>query len=143
MDNDVKRPLLQTGAGQISSASSSSPVYSNFYKFPLARAVDVETSVDKATEAGTVGSVNTTAKPDASPTTTEVIEVVDKISLPCDPSRWMHRYFMLFFMCMLSFGSYYVYDNPTALQRTIMKVSLLCTAGICLGTGGTLARYCE
>ena len=24
--------------------------------------------------------------------------------LPCDPRRWMHRYFMLFLMCTLSFG---------------------------------------
>jgi len=41
---------------------------------------------------------------------------------PCDPRRWMHRYFMLLLMCFLSFGSYYVYDNPAALQRTIMNV---------------------
>ena len=27
-------------------------------------------------------------------------------SLPCDPHRWMHRYFMLFLMCSLSFGMY-------------------------------------
>ena len=42
---------------------------------------------------------------------------------PCDPRRWMHRYFMLVLMCFLSFGSYYVYDNPAALQKTIMNVS--------------------
>lgn len=24
--------------------------------------------------------------------------------LPCDPRRWMHRFIMLAFMCMLSFG---------------------------------------
>lgn len=42
--------------------------------------------------------------------------------LPCDPRRWMHRFLMLALMCFLSFGSYYVYDNPAALQNTIMNV---------------------
>lgn len=41
---------------------------------------------------------------------------------PCDPRRWFHRYFMLILMCFLSFGSYYVYDNPAALQKTITDV---------------------
>ena len=44
------------------------------------------------------------------------------IPSPCDPRRWMHRYLMLLLMCMLSFGSYYVYDNPAALQRIILQV---------------------
>lgn len=44
--------------------------------------------------------------------------------LPCDPTRWMHRFLLLFLMCSLSFGSYYVYDNPAALQRTIMNVRI-------------------
>ena len=44
--------------------------------------------------------------------------------LPCDPKRWMHRFLLLILMCLLSFGSYYVYDNPAALQRTIMNVSV-------------------
>lgn len=43
--------------------------------------------------------------------------------LPCDPRRFLHRYFMLALMCFLSFGSYYVYDNPAALQNTIISVS--------------------
>ncbi|XP_065887478.1 major facilitator superfamily domain-containing protein 1-like [Dysidea avara] len=43
-------------------------------------------------------------------------------SLLCDPSRWLHRYTMLFLMCTLSFGSYFVYDNPAALQRQITQV---------------------
>ena len=30
---------------------------------------------------------------------------------------------MLVLMCFLSFGSYYVYDNLAALQKTIMNVS--------------------
>jgi nitrate/nitrite transporter NarK len=42
--------------------------------------------------------------------------------LPCDPRRWMHRYLMLAFMCFLSFGSYYCFDNPAALTRTIINV---------------------
>ncbi len=43
--------------------------------------------------------------------------------MPCDPRRALHRYFMLVLMCFLSFGSYYVYDNPAALQNTIINVS--------------------
>lgn len=39
----------------------------------------------------------------------------------------MHRFLLLFLMCMLSFGSYYVYDNPAALERTILNVSLWAT----------------
>ena len=81
-------------------------------------------------ETGSVGSVNTTpkkAQPGASQTSVDVKDGVEEAGcdsiLPCDPRQWMHRYFMLVFMCMLSFGSYYVYDNPTALQRTIMNVS--------------------
>jgi len=34
----------------------------------------------------------------------------------CDPRTSLHRYFALFFMCFLSFGSYFCYDNPAALQ---------------------------
>ncbi len=44
--------------------------------------------------------------------------------LPCDPRRWMHRFLMVFLMCSLSFGSYYVYDNPAALQRTFTNVRM-------------------
>lgn len=40
----------------------------------------------------------------------------------CDPHHWVHRFLMLFLMCMLSFGSYFVYDNPAALQREIKEV---------------------
>jgi MFS family permease len=42
--------------------------------------------------------------------------------LPCDPRRWLHRFLLLFLMCMLSFGSYYVYDNPASLEKTIINV---------------------
>ncbi|XP_002740942.1 lysosomal dipeptide transporter MFSD1-like [Saccoglossus kowalevskii] len=35
----------------------------------------------------------------------------------CDPRRGLHRYLVLILMCFLSFGSYYVYDNPAALQK--------------------------
>lgn len=38
----------------------------------------------------------------------------------CFPSSALHRYFVLFFMCMLGFGSYYCYDNPGALQNQIV-----------------------
>ena len=74
--------------------------------------------------------MNTTPKkvqPGSSQTSVDVKNGVEEAGcdgfLPCDPRKWMHRYFMLVLMCMLSFGSYYVYDNPTALQRTIINVS--------------------
>lgn len=119
-----KRPLLQTGAGLINCTIA--PFFDKFLMilfFVHTRAVDF----DNLSQTGSVGSVNTTAKLDASQTSVDVKddarEPFCNRFLPCDPRRWLHRYFMLFFMCMLSFGSYYVYDNPTALQRTIMKVS--------------------
>ncbi|ELT99040.1 hypothetical protein CAPTEDRAFT_162862 [Capitella teleta] len=37
----------------------------------------------------------------------------------CDPMRPYHRYCVLFVMCFLSFGSYFCYDNPAALQDRI------------------------
>ena len=49
-------------------------------------------------------------------------------SLPCDPHRWMHRYFMLFLMCTLSFGMYCVW---------VVWSSLI----ICLYTPGNVV-YC-
>lgn len=47
--------------------------------------------------------------------------------LPCDPRRKPHRYILFFLlMCMLVFGRYYCYDNPNALQSTIINVSHCC-----------------
>ncbi|XP_031573119.1 major facilitator superfamily domain-containing protein 1-like [Actinia tenebrosa] len=46
-------------------------------------------------------------------------------SVCCDPRRRLHRYLVLIFICFLSFGSYYCYDNPAALEKQIkndMKV---------------------
>ncbi|KER22066.1 transporter, major facilitator family protein [Opisthorchis viverrini] len=42
-------------------------------------------------------------------------------SLACDPRRRLHRYMMLFFICFLSFGSYFCYDNPAALQDVMIR----------------------
>lgn len=39
----------------------------------------------------------------------------------CNPRKTAHRYFALIFMCLLSFGSYFCYDNPGALQDQIMN----------------------
>lgn len=39
----------------------------------------------------------------------------------CNPRKALHRYMVLFFMCFLSFGSYFCYDNPGALQDQIMS----------------------
>ncbi|KAK7090746.1 lysosomal dipeptide transporter MFSD1-like [Littorina saxatilis] len=40
----------------------------------------------------------------------------------CNPKNCIHRYFpVLVIMCFLSFGSYFCYDNPAALQDTMLK----------------------
>ncbi|OQR73863.1 major facilitator superfamily domain-containing protein 1-like [Tropilaelaps mercedesae] len=39
----------------------------------------------------------------------------------CNPAARLHRYFVLIFMCLLAFGSYYCYDNPSALENHIIK----------------------
>ncbi|EDV21302.1 uncharacterized protein TRIADDRAFT_30594 [Trichoplax adhaerens] len=39
--------------------------------------------------------------------------------MACDPRRALHRYLVLILMCFLSFGSYFVYDNPAALEKQI------------------------
>ncbi|XP_068732663.1 lysosomal dipeptide transporter MFSD1-like [Montipora capricornis] len=40
-------------------------------------------------------------------------------SVCCDPKRNLHRYFVLGLICFLSFGSYYCFDNPAALENNI------------------------
>ncbi|XP_070539369.1 lysosomal dipeptide transporter MFSD1-like [Ptychodera flava] len=35
----------------------------------------------------------------------------------CNPRNRLHRYLVLILMCFLSYGSYFVYDNPAALQK--------------------------
>lgn len=35
------------------------------------------------------------------------------------------RWVMLFFICVLTFGSYFVFDNPGALQNQLMQVRTL------------------
>ncbi|KAK7483182.1 hypothetical protein BaRGS_00025586 [Batillaria attramentaria] len=41
---------------------------------------------------------------------------------PCDPKGCIHRYFpVLVIMCFLSFGSYFCYDNPAALQDNMLR----------------------
>jgi len=42
-------------------------------------------------------------------------------SLPCNPKRALHRYLVLIIMCFLSFGSYFCYDNPAALQDNMTR----------------------
>lgn len=42
-------------------------------------------------------------------------------SVCCDPKRNVHRYFVLGLICFLSFGSYYCYDNPAALENIIKQ----------------------
>ncbi|EUB56828.1 Major facilitator superfamily domain-containing protein 1 [Echinococcus granulosus] len=38
----------------------------------------------------------------------------------CNPRSHVHRYGMLFFICLMSFGSYYCFDNPAALQDAFL-----------------------
>lgn len=42
-------------------------------------------------------------------------------TMACNPHRPLHRYLVLAVMCFLSFGSYFCYDNPAALQDTMIK----------------------
>ncbi|XP_003745296.1 major facilitator superfamily domain-containing protein 1 [Galendromus occidentalis] len=46
------------------------------------------------------------------------IDVQDGVGC-CHPSTRLHRYFVLFFMCFLAFGSYFCYDNPGTLESQI------------------------
>ncbi|XP_057355607.1 major facilitator superfamily domain-containing protein 1 isoform X4 [Manis pentadactyla] len=39
----------------------------------------------------------------------------------CDPSRLAHRLLVLLLMCLLGFGSYFCYDNPSALQSQVKR----------------------
>lgn len=40
---------------------------------------------------------------------------------PCNPRKSFHRYLILSIMCFLSFGSYFCYDNPAALQDDMTR----------------------
>ena len=40
----------------------------------------------------------------------------------CDPRKWPCAIMVLALICLLSFGSYYCYDNPVALQNIIINV---------------------
>ncbi|KAI6645722.1 Major facilitator superfamily domain-containing protein 1-like [Oopsacas minuta] len=40
---------------------------------------------------------------------------------PTDPSTLLHRLIILFFMCTLSFGSYFCFDNPASLEGPMLK----------------------
>ena len=46
----------------------------------------------------------------------------------CNPRKFFYRYFALIFMCLLSFGSYFCYDNPAALQDNFKKDLKISTA---------------
>jgi MFS family permease len=48
------------------------------------------------------------------------------LSVICNPRKVYFRYIALIFMCLLSFGSYFCYDNPAALQdhfKSDLKIS--------------------
>ncbi len=40
----------------------------------------------------------------------------------CDPQHWAHRSIALSMVCIINFGSNFVYDNPVSLQSTIINV---------------------
>ena len=46
----------------------------------------------------------------------------------CDPRHFLHRYSLLILMCFLSFGNYFVYDNPASLPKVIKNVSRICVS---------------
>ncbi|XP_038672876.1 major facilitator superfamily domain-containing protein 1 [Scyliorhinus canicula] len=46
----------------------------------------------------------------------------------CDPRRLPHRLVVLLLMCFLSFGSYFCYDNPAALQTHFLSDMKISTA---------------
>lgn len=50
------------------------------------------------------------------------------VSRICNPRKFFFRYFALIFMCLLSFGSYFCYDNPAALQDKFKKDLTISTA---------------
>lgn len=110
MEEDKKREkerlLIQRGAGKITTLDCRYNGVSLFYGCCIA---DTSGSEDELTKTIT-------------PVPAQKTYFLEYF-LPCDPRRFMHRYFMLVLMCFLSFGSYYVYDNPTALQSTIIRVS--------------------
>ena len=41
--------------------------------------------------------------------------------LACDPRRRLHRYLVLILICLMSFGSYFCYDNPSALENVFLR----------------------
>ena len=43
------------------------------------------------------------------------------LNFMCNPRKFFYRYFALIFMCLLSFGSYFCYDAPAALQDHFKK----------------------
>eukprot|EP00794_Sanderia_malayensis_P005634 gene5634-6330_t len=52
---------------------------------------------------------------------TETVEEAICCSSMCDPHKPAHRYSILVFICFISFGSYFCYDNPAALQETMIS----------------------
>ena len=46
----------------------------------------------------------------------------------CNPRHFLHRYSLLILMCFLSFGNYFVYDNPASLPKVIKNVSRICVS---------------
>lgn len=46
----------------------------------------------------------------------------DGVIYCCDPRGWPCAILVLVLICLLSFGSYYCYDNPVALQNIIINV---------------------
>ena len=46
----------------------------------------------------------------------------------CDPRHFLHRYSLLILMCFLSFGNYFVYDNPASLPKVLKRVSRICVS---------------
>ncbi|KAK7099982.1 lysosomal dipeptide transporter MFSD1-like [Littorina saxatilis] len=55
-----------------------------------------------------------------------------------NPEHWSYRFIVLFFNCMLTFGSYFCFDMPSVLQKTFTD-SNNCTKGN--GSGDALQEF--
>ena len=53
----------------------------------------------------------------------------------CDPHRPLHRYFVLIFICFLSFGNHHGSSPFSHLQVTLRRVRVRVRVGLGLGLG--------
>ncbi|XP_047130283.1 major facilitator superfamily domain-containing protein 1 isoform X1 [Hydra vulgaris] len=75
----------------------------------------------------------TSPRPQSLSDMSDVVEIKGCDAIPCcNPKSLFHRIIVLIFICFLSFGSYFCFDNPAALQEYIEKDMKLNTANYML-----------